>query len=195
MFTINKIIWILIISNFLLEAAAGFLTPILAIFITSNIAGGTIAVAGFAAAAYWIPKSIFQIPIGYYLDKKAGEKDDLVAIIAGHVIFAISFFLFIFAKTTLHIYLLQGLAAVGGALAVPPWFGMFMRHVDKYREDFEWSINSSMSFGLGMGVAGAIGGVLAKNFGFESVFILGGIFALASAFVTVPLYKHLKENQ
>ena len=78
MFTINKIIWILIFSNFLLEAAAGFLAPILAVFITGSIVGGTISVAGFAAAAYWIPKSIFQIPIGYYLDKKAGEKDDLL---------------------------------------------------------------------------------------------------------------------
>lgn len=190
--TINRIIVILIASSFFIEAGFGFMAPILAIFITDNIVGGTIAVAGFAAAIYWVVKSILQIPIAYYLDKKAGEYDDLIALIAGNFIFATGLFLYLLASTTLHLYLIQTLLAVGGALAVPSWYGMFIRHIDRQKEDLEWSINSSLSFGLGTGIAGAIGGLVANSFGFNSVFILAGIFSIVSALVLIPLYKYLK---
>ena len=182
------------ISSFVFEVAAGFLTPILAVFITGNVTGGTVAVAGFAVAIYWIVKAILQIPVGYYLDKKAGETDDVIALVIGHFIFAAGFFLYLIVQTPLHIYLVQALLAVGGALAVPPWFGMFMRHVDKYREDFEWSVQSSLSFGLCGGIASAVGGIIAHKFGFDMVFIVSGIFSIVSSLILIPLYTYLKKQ-
>jgi len=194
MLTINKIIWLLIISSFVLETASGLTSPLFAVFLTNNIAGGTLEVIGFAAAIYWILKSLLQLLVGYYLDKLSGEADDLTALIAGHVIFGITFFLYILAKTPTHIYLIESLAAVGGALLVPSWYGIFIRHIDKYKEDFEWSVNSSLSFGLGTGLAGAIGGIMVTKLGFETTFAVAGTISLISAVISIPLYKYLRTN-
>ena len=45
-----------------------------------RIEGGSATVAGFAAAIYWIVKSIFQLPISRWLDKTDGENDEFWAL-------------------------------------------------------------------------------------------------------------------
>ena len=77
---VSKIVRILITSDFFLNLGWGFLAPVFALFILQNITIGdplkAAEVAGFAALFYWIPKSFLEIPIGHFLDKKHGEKDD-----------------------------------------------------------------------------------------------------------------------
>ena len=84
---VNKVIKTLIISDFFLHSGWGFFAPIFAIFIAENIVMENpveaAKVAGFAAAAYWITKSLLQIPIGHYLDKRHGEKDDFWFMVSG----------------------------------------------------------------------------------------------------------------
>ena len=80
---INKVIKILILSDVALISGFGFITPIFAIFLTDRIEGGNVEVAGYAAAIYWIVMSLVVIPLGRYLDKNHGEKDDLWFIIIG----------------------------------------------------------------------------------------------------------------
>jgi len=91
---INKVIRILMVSDFFLNAGWGFLSPIFAIFIVQRItAGDTIQaakVAGFAALFYWITKSSLQIPIGRYLDKNRGEKDDFIFMFLGTLIVSLA---------------------------------------------------------------------------------------------------------
>jgi len=74
---INKVIRTLIGADLVFLSALGFVNPIFAIFITSRIKAGSLEVIGFAAAIYWITKSILEIPVGRFLDKRKGEKDDL----------------------------------------------------------------------------------------------------------------------
>ena len=69
---LNKIIKALIISDAFFLSAIGILTPIFAIFLISQIDGGTIEVAGIAAAIYLIVRTIFLLPVSnlilkYYL--------------------------------------------------------------------------------------------------------------------------------
>jgi hypothetical protein len=77
---INRIIKTLVFSDLMLNLGWGLLSPIFAIFILGNVAGNNpiraAEVAGLAALFYWIPKSFFEIPIGIFLDKNHGEKDD-----------------------------------------------------------------------------------------------------------------------
>lgn len=191
----NLVIQSLIFASFIFEAGFGLYAPIFAVFVTEQIVGGDVTVVGYAAGVYWVIKSILQIPIGRHLDKKKGEFDDFWALFAGHFLMGLAVFLHIFAKTPLHLYLLAGLLSVGGALSVPSWYAMFLRHVDKKREGYEWSINSSLSFGLGTGGAGALGGFLAKTYGFRFVFIMGAILVWVSLPFLLVLRRHLKNGE
>ena len=69
MIGINKVIKILITSDFLLQSGWGLIGPIFAIFLTKQIQGGDLKMVGFVASTYWITKSIIQPFIAHYLDK------------------------------------------------------------------------------------------------------------------------------
>lgn len=191
----NLIIQTLIFASFLFEVGFGLFLPIFAVFVTEQIQGGNVAVVGYSAGVYWILKSILQIPIGKFLDKRKGEIDDFWALFLGHFIMGLSVFLYIYARTPLQLYGLNALLAIGGALSVPAWFGMFLRHVDKRKEGYEWSINSSLSYGLGTGGAGALGGFLADLYGFKFIFITAAILVWVSLPVILVLRRRLWDHE
>lgn len=192
--SINKVIKVLIFSDILLLSGFGFIAPIFAIFIAQRIIIGDTAeaakVAGFAMAIYWGVKSIIQIPIGKYLDKNHGEKDDLYFVIIGNVLAAMAAFGYIFSSLPWHIYLLKGLYSVGMAMNIPGWTAIFTRHIDKGKEAFEWATRSTF-IGIGAGVSGALGGIIASQFGFNILFASVGVFVLASAFLPFLIYKDI----
>ena len=186
---VNKIVRILIYSDFLLISAFGFLSPIFAIFLTQQLVGGSIQVAGFATTAYWLVKSIVQIPAAKYIDARRGERDAFWLLIIGSVLTSVIPFLYLFARMPWHIYTLQAILGIGAAISFPGWFAIFTRHVDKFKEGFEWSLHS-VAIGLGFAGTAALGGILAERFGFAMIFILVGI---ASALGTVVLFVIRKD--
>jgi sugar phosphate permease len=180
----NKVVKVLVSSDFFLNLGWGLLSPVFALFILQKI---TIQdplkaaeVAGLAALFYWISKSLLEIPIGYLLDKKHGEKDDFWFMVAGTFITAIVPIGYLFSSEPWHIYLWQVVHAVGMAMSLPSWLAIFTRHIDKGKEGFEWSLETT-SIGLGAGIAGGLGGVLAGYLGFNAVFILVSILNFVSA--------------
>ena len=186
----NKVIKILILSDVALLTGLGFITPIFAIFLSENIKGGGAKVAGFAAAIYWIVESLVVIPFGKYLDKNHGEKDDLIFVIVGCILAGISVLFYIFSYLPWHIYLLQVIYAIGMGMNIPGYTAIFTRHIDRGKEAFEWSVRSSL-VGFSTGIAGALGGIIASNFGFNVLFIGVAIFVLISAFIPVSIYKNM----
>jgi len=180
---LNKIIKSLIISDFFLNLGWGLLSPVFALFILKNITEGdsmrAAEVAGLAALFYWIAKSLLEIPIGYVLDKKNGEKDDFWFMVAGTFITALVPLGFIFSTSPGHIYFWQVIHAVGMAMALPSWLAIFTRHIDKGKEGFQWGMETT-SIGVGAGIAGGLGGILAGYFGFNVVFILVALLNFVS---------------
>lgn len=187
--SLNRVIKVLIFSDLILNSAFGLLAPVFAIFIINNIQGGDAKVAGIAVGTYWILKSILQIPIGNYLDRNHGEKDDFYFMIGGTFIGSLTFLGFIFASQPWHVYALQALLAGGMAMAIPSWGGIFTRHIDKGHEGITWSLESS-SIGIGAGIAGIVGGVVVKYVGFSPLFIAVSVIG-----VVASLFLFLIKNQ
>ncbi len=189
-FSINKVIKIMIKADLIFVSAFGLITPIFAVFITEQIKGGDVKVVGFAAAIYWILKSLLQVPIGRYLDKNIGEKDDFYFVIAGYFLAVFVPLGYIFSSASLHIYILQALYAVSMGMVIPGWAAIFTRHIDKGKEAFEWSLEST-AIGLGAGVTGAVGGILVSKFGFNIIFIFAAIGAFLGTLLLLTIYKHI----
>jgi hypothetical protein len=139
-FSINKVVFFLIKADFFFFSALGLVAPIFAVFLTEKLEDGNIEVAGFAVAIYWITKSIFEIPIAKFLDKRKGERDDLIFLVAGYFVVGLIHFGYTQATLSWHIYILEALYAIAMAIATPGWSAIFTRHIDKGKEGFEWSI-------------------------------------------------------
>ncbi|OGZ32870.1 MAG: hypothetical protein A2V69_00650 [Candidatus Portnoybacteria bacterium RBG_13_40_8] len=192
-FSINKIIRILIGADFIFLSALGLITPIFAVFITGQIKGGTVEVVGFAAGIYWILKSFLQLPIGKFLDKRKGERDDLCFLVIGYLIVACVQFGYILSSLPWHVYLLEGIYAFGMAMAIPAWPAIFTRHIDKGKEAFEWSLEST-ALSFGSGVTGALGGILVAKFGFNLVFLVAGFIAMFGGFLPLFIVKDVEKK-
>ncbi|MEK7562642.1 MAG: MFS transporter [Patescibacteria group bacterium] len=181
---ISKIVKVLITSDFFFNLGWGLLSPIFALFILQKITIDNPAkaaeVAGFAALSYWIAKSLIEIPIGRFLDKHPGEKDDFWFMVLGLFVVAIVPVGYLFSTIPWHIYFFQVVHAVGMAMALPSWLAIFTRHIDKGKEAFEWSMETT-SIGAGAGIAGGLGGLIASFFGFQILFIfVSGLTILAA---------------
>ena len=191
---INKIVRTLIAADFFLNLGWGLLAPVFAIFILRNITmeNSLMAaeVAGFAALFYWIPKSLIEIPIGYFLDRKKGEKDDLWFMVIGEFVMAFVPLGYMVSSAPWHIYLLQILYAFGMAMALPSWLAIFTRHIDKGKEALEWGMEST-SIGAGAGIAGGLGGILAGALGFKVLFVAVSVLNFVSVVVLITIKKHI----
>lgn len=187
-FSINKIIFFLIKADFWFYSALGLVAPIFAVFLTDKLKDGSIEVAGFAVAIYWIAKAIFEIPIAKFLDKRKGERDDLIFLVIGYFIVGLIHFGYTQATLSWHIYILEFLYAIAMAIAMPGWSAIFTRHIDKGREGFEWSIEH-VAYGVGVGITGALSGILVSKYGFNAVFIIAGIIAIIGSLIPLFVYK------
>lgn len=189
---INLIIKYLVLSDLLFWTGWGLISPVFAIFIVERIEGGTAFVAGLASAIYWILMSILRIPISLFLDKTLGEKDDYWFLTIGLLVASFLPFFFILARLPWHIYLLQSIHAIAMAMSLSGWTAIFTRHIDKGKEATEWALDAT-SVGIGMGIAGAIGGWAVTKFGFTLVFILVGIFGIIGAVLLFAIRKEFQE--
>lgn len=189
--TPNKVIKYLILSDLAFWTGWGLLNPVFAIFVVEKIQGGSVFVVGMASAVFWIVRSIARVPIGVLLDSRPSERDDYFVLVAGLLLTSLTPFGFVFAKTPLHIYLLQAVHGFGLAMSLAGWMAIFTRHIDKGRESTEWGLNAT-TLGLGIGVAGAVGGWAVTRFGFEPVFIVVGVLGILGALILLGLRNDIK---
>ena len=195
--SVNKIIKIIIYWDIIINSAWGLVGPVFAIFIVQKIAfndpiqGAT--VAGFASLFYWITKSILQIPIGHYLDKNHGEKDDFWFSVIGTILTGLVPFGFLISFLPWHIYFFQIIHAIGMSMIIPSAYAIFPRHIDKGKEAYEWSLDSTL-LGIGVGITGAAGGMMAAYWGFQAIFILTGSFTVISAFLFFFIKKEMVQK-
>lgn len=190
MFGINKVIRVLIASDFLLQSGWGLIGPIFAIFISGHIRGGSLAIVGFIAATYWITKSIAQPFIAHFLDIKKGEKDDFIFLITGMYIANLIPIGYLFATQISQIFILESIRGLAMACVIPTWAAIFTRHIDKGWEAFSWSLEST-GIGFAFGFAAALGAILASTIGFQWVFVLVSILGTAATTILFLIRKDI----
>ncbi len=184
---INKVIRTIVIADFFYNSAFASFGPVFAIFITQHINGGSAAVAGFAVSIFWIVKSIVQLPIARFLDRTDGETDDYWAMVLGYFFSGLIPFAYIFVSEPWHLYLVNGVYGFIMAWAVPAWYSIFTRHVDKWRISFEWSLESVFAIGMSTAVAAALGGYIVDTFGFRTLFIGSGAVTIFSSLLLLTM--------
>jgi len=128
---------------------------------------------------------VFKFPLASFIDKIRGERDDFLAMVIGSIIICLVPLFYILVKTVPQLFVIQAIYGIGGALSYPSWLALFTRHIDKEKEAWEWSVYYTTIDFSGAGVA-ALGGFLAKYWGFRPLFLL--VFGL-SLLGTAALFK------
>jgi len=170
-FKINVVIKVLIMSDFLIFAASNLMSPIFAIFIVKQISGAGLEVVGICASIFYVTKAVCEMPIGRYIDRTRGERDDLYMALGGTMITAAVYLSYIFIDHVWQLYLAQLFLGFGAAMAYPGWYTIFTRHVDHDKQGVEWSLYDVM-MGIGMAMSSALGAFIADVYGFDILFMI-----------------------
>lgn len=67
-FSVNRFIWILILSALSITFGFSLIEPIFAVFITEQVKGGSLSTVGFASTIFLLTTGLVQIPAGYWID-------------------------------------------------------------------------------------------------------------------------------
>lgn len=180
----NKTLKLLIASDVFLFGGFGLISPIFAIFMNDNLVGGSIFSAGLASTIFLITHSVLQIIFAY----KFNPKDRIWMLLLGTGIIAVVPFCYLAAVSVYHIYLIQFVYGIGAAFAYPSWSSIFTSNLEKGQRGFQWSIYSS-SVGIGTAITAAVGAWLAEMISFHFVFVLTGLFGVASLLILLILDK------
>ena len=183
---VGRLVKYFVISDFFLLAGWGLIDPVLSVFIIQRVVGGTLMTIGIAAAIYWIIRSVAQIPIANMLDRIPGERDDFMALVGGLLLVGVSAIAMCWVTRIWELYLVHAIQAIAFAFYYAAWPTIYSRHLDKDAISLDWSLDSSVS-GVGAGVAGFLGGVIAGTLGYDVVFVGAGIMAFIAAFVLLAV--------
>lgn len=190
----NKVVKLLILSDFAIFSAAGIAAPVFAIFVTKQIIGGTLEIVGIASSIYLFFRAILQLGFAKWIDRKTNEKYDFSLLISGSILISIVPLGYLFVHLPFEIYILEALSGLGFSMTLPAWYAIFTRHIDKGREGFEWSA-SDTSIAMGQALAAFLGGFLAEKYGFHWVFIAMSALSILGAIFLTVIFRDLKTQK
>lgn len=190
---INQVIQFLTYSDILMLSGWGLINPILAVFVTEQVIGGSVALAGLAATVYFATKSIVQVPVARWIDLHKGEKDDYFVMVAGSLLITSSAFLFSWVTYPWQVFVAQFINALGGALSYPSWLAIFTRHIDKNEAGLEWSLYYTAT-DLGAALTAGTGGFLAATIGYKYLFLIVGTMSLIGTIFLAGVTRRIKKR-
>ena len=105
---------------------------------------------------------------------------------AGYLLATFVIFGYIFVENVAQLFFLQVLMGVAFAIGDPSWDAWFSDIVTKKSSGFDWAV-FHMVAGYGAGFSAIIGGAVAKYLGFSTLFFIGGMIAIFSAFTVLSI--------
>jgi MFS family permease len=190
---INPVVYFLTISDVMIMGGLALIMPIFAVFITGQVKGGSLEVVGIAEGIYLAMRSLCQIPFGRLIDRIKGEKDDFYVLLFGSLAISLIPLAYIFCDTPLKIYIVQFFYGIIAAAALPTWLAIFTRHIDKDREGLEWGLYQTFA-GLSAAVCASLGGFLATQFGFKTLFITVSVFSFFGSLFLFGIYSRMRSG-
>ncbi len=189
--SVNRVIRILLLFIFTANVGEAFFVPVFAIFVTDIVSGATFSTIGLAVAFSAIAKSICQVPLARYLDKRRGEHDDFWAMIAGSLLATLASFSLLIISLPWHLYLVNVVVGISSAALMAAYYSVFAHHADKGSEGLEWSLFSVVGLTVSTALGAAIGGYIADFFGIRILIVAVGMMNVAATVILVSLYPFL----
>jgi len=187
-FHFNPLIKIFVFSETLLWSAWNFVMPIFAVFVVQKIPDGNVTIAASSFSAYLLVRVLFELISGKYLVGK-GEKTKFYMTIIGKIILSFSYLGFGISTAIWHIFAFYAVAGIGIGLASPAKYSLFSTHLDKNKETEEWGVYDASVF-AGMAFSAALGGFIAKIYGFNVLFYAATVVSLIGVMPYILYIRH-----
>lgn len=191
---INPTVRFLTASDAVFSAGVGLFGPIFAVYLTEQLpSANALEVIGVGTSIYLFTRSIGQIPLAYVIDKIKGERDDFYFLMGGALIGIVVPLLYLTISEAWHLFLIQFLFGIAGAMAFPSWAAIFTRHIDKGREGVEWGMYQTF-IDMAGAVAAPVGAVIVTVYGYPAVMYCASVLSAISAILIFGIRSQLRNR-
>lgn len=187
-FHVNPLVKAYVISESFMWSAWNLIIPIFAVYITQEIAGGNVQSAAAGYSTYLISRVVFELLCGQYL-RGSTDRGKIIVAIFGMLLLSACYLGYAIAEDIPTLFAFYFLSGAGLGIAMPAKNALFSIHLDRNKEATEWSISDACQF-LSMGLATALGGFVAFEFGFQPLFVLASILTLIAILPFLLLLKY-----
>ncbi len=174
----HRNIKILLTCSILLHGGINLLAPIYAIFIKDI--GGTLLDASVTVGFYAIFRGICYFVLKG-LDEKKFSRTFMISF--GYFLFFVSYISYLFATSITHVFVIQGILALGEVVINPSWSAVIATSLTKGKERGIYA-NFYGYRSIFEGVAAIAGGFVAIKLGFSTLFMTMAFFALMASLIS-----------
>lgn len=178
----NRNIKILLLASLISSLSAGLLGPLYAIFVGSI--GGSILDAGGAWATFSLMTGVATIIIG-----RQEQLNKKLMIVTGFALSAVGTAGYLFIKTPLDLFIVEGILGLALAIINPPFDALYSISLDKGQESTEWAYFEGFT-NIALAIAAVGGALIAQLFSFRLLFTLMTILAIAATIASVAIIKN-----
>jgi len=178
-----------ITSETIFWSAQNLFAPIFAIFVANEISGGGIETAATAISIFWIVRILLELFSTIFFNKPT-ELTRIVLVIIGLLMSGIAQLFFTQATLVIHVYIIYSFIGIGIGLASPQRNSLFSSHIDKNHETTEWGAYDIVTF-IGIALSTTLGGFIATQYGFKTLFLVSGVLCLVSVIPYIFLFIKL----
>lgn len=188
----NPIVSAFITSESFFWSGWNLINPIFAIFVATNIQGGNVEIAGSAVTVYLVARILTELFASRLLNKTTDRTRVLLSIL-GIVLLGCLYISFAFISSIGALFIIQILLGVSFGIVTPAKMSLFSEHIDKGKESSEWGLYDVVTLS-GMACTAALGGFVAKEYGFPILFVTTGIMMLLGAIPFVFFARPIKND-
>jgi len=184
-FLFNKALRILLFTNGLVLLSGAMFGPIYALFV-ENI-GGDLLDASLTGGIFALAAGITTLVAGKYADKN--KRDELI-VASGYIIMGIGFILYMFVNSIWFLFGVQILIGFAEAFYSPAFDALYSKHITEKKAGREWGAWESMNY-FSIAIGAVLGGFIATQFGFNTIFAIMAILCFSSALYMLNLSKKI----
>jgi len=181
----------LIISNLSFYGTFGLLFPIFPIFLREKIPGMNIQNIATTIAIFLFFKALFTWIFTQYLYQKNTKKRALLKNILGSILFTIATWLYTQASNIESIFFIQIIFSISFALTIPSWNYLIETSVKKQYILSFYKLHAT-SLTLILASMSIIGGFIAYNFNFQTLFYTMTILSFGISIINTIFYWQQK---
>lgn len=184
----NKTLVTLFVANGIFVLSGSLLGPLYAIFVEKFAGFDTKVMAvSFSWAAFLISTTLFTFIISK-LGDKVKRREQLL--LAGFIVRALSWILYIFVGNIYSLIALQILLGLGEALGSPAFDTIFAEHLDNGQHVAEYS-NWRLITNITTAIGTITGGFIVVGFGFQAIFMVMSVLAIVSSAIIILRTKNI----
>jgi len=178
-YKVNPIVRAFIVSEMFFWSGWNLINPIFAIFVTQNIAGGSIEAAGTAMTIYLISRIMVELMIAKSFNKIKDKTRYIISMI-GIIGIGLIYLSYCFTTSLIGIFMIQVFLGIGFGIVSPVKMSLFSEHLDKGKESTEWGLYDAVTF-TGMALTATLGAFIAQRYGFRVLFFVTAIMVWLGA--------------